>query len=312
MRVGRSRERQAGMGRSRECRAGMDRSRERQDGGRCVPGGRGRAAGDEAPPRGPPDLPEGTEGVPGFGARLRRGGLGLRHRLWVGGGGGPLGEEIRQPLQDGDDDPDDSRAKRDPLAEAPEGLAELIEFAGCPPALAAGIAEGLERGVQLDGRFPEEMADPFEDPSSRRCLRRRSGAATLAMRWPVLSEPPPGLRSFGADPRDPQPDAAKPGARLPEPGADGVESRRSLRVGDLVVRFGDGVSGTKVEAGHARASVPESMPSLRPFICLFLNELYVTYVCDSRLYRWRAPIDIGSDGRLHPSIAEPVGVCTHR
>ena len=91
----------------------------------------------------------------GFGFRLRR-----RH----GSVGGAVGEETRQAFQRGNDDLDDPRAKRDPFAEAPEGLAELIEFAGCPLALAAGIAEGLERGVQLDGRFPEEVADPLEEP----------------------------------------------------------------------------------------------------------------------------------------------------
>ncbi len=113
----------------------------------------------------------------------------------------------------------------------------MIEFAGFSPALAAGIAEGLERGVKLDGRLPEKVADPFEDPP-RDGAFGGDPARRLHDARAVLPEPPPGLLGAGEDPRDPELDAAKPGARLPEPGADGVESRGSLGEGDLLVGTG--------------------------------------------------------------------------
>ena len=210
-----------------------------------------RAAGSEAASAG---RRAGGEGGPGVG-RDTESGFGAGTGVDAGGSG----EEIRQAFQDGNDDPDDPRAERDPCAEAPEGLRELIEFAGCPRALPAGIAEGGKRGIQLDGRFPEDVADPFEDAPGDGAFGG-DPAQPLRDARAVLPEPPPGLPKAGADPLDPEPDAAKPGARLSEPGADGVEPRGRLGVGDLVVRFGDGVSGMKVEAGHGRARVPEPVP----------------------------------------------------
>ena len=72
--------------------------------------------------------PGGTEDGPGVGR-----GLGLPFGRRHGSVGGAFGEETRQAVQGGNDDPDDPRAERDPFAEAAEGLAELIEFTGCSP-----------------------------------------------------------------------------------------------------------------------------------------------------------------------------------
>ena len=141
---------------------------------------------------------------------------------------------------------DSCSALRKPAAESQHRSAQFPDFRRRAADLSVGPAQGPGASDDAPADPASRVSDSNRDP--RRFFAFGCDPVNpLASCGPVLPDVSVGGANAGADPTDPEPHTAEPRARFPDPGADGLESRRRLIDGVWVRRFALGVRGAQVE-----------------------------------------------------------------
>ena len=133
-----------------------------------------------------------------------------------------------------------------PAAESQHRSAQFPDFRRRAADLSVGPAQGPGASDDAPADPARCVSDPNRDPRRFFALDR-DPVNPLASCGPVLPDVSVGRSNAGADPADPEPHAAEPRARFPDPGADGVEARWGLIERVWGRRFGLGVFGAQVE-----------------------------------------------------------------